>query len=521
VSFDPLLVDRVEVLRGPGALLYGSSAVGGVVNLVNRRVPGRANDSFVGRLSSSYSSVDQGRNLGAVVENGGSPWALHFDASARGTGDYAAPIPAKRVGNSSVETLEGALGASRVRADGSFFGVGLSGFGSEYGSVAEPEVRIDMKRQRADLAGELKGFGPFSSGRYSGAFTHYKHQEMEGEEVGTTFRNRGTENRVDLRLGSAIVGVQQQWFLFEAIGEEAFLPSTHNHSVAAFGYQEWKLGSWTPSLGLRAERAGSRTDAESHWFTAPSVALGALYELTPGWAAGVSATYTERAPNYQELYAGGAHVATGVFEQGDTSLGKERSRTIEASLRRKEGAAGEGRVSVFVQDFPRFIALSPTGTDDVGSGFPIQAYRPVEAVLYGVELECRAEHRLSGAAVEAGTRLDLLRGRNLSNDTDLPRITPARATIDVAYRTGSFRAETELQLTSSQTFVAPNETPTGGFGIVNLGAEVPLSLDTLQLRLTGRLNNVFDRLGFNHVSFVKDASPLPGRSFVLGVQAML
>ncbi|RYZ95182.1 MAG: TonB-dependent receptor, partial [Proteobacteria bacterium] len=371
VAFDPLTVERTEIVRGPLSLLYGNSAVGGVVNIVTNRIPEILPESPTGRVSAEYGTVDQNRNLGLSGEAKVSDhWAVHVDGLVRKSEDYKVPgfqrtaearetplEPGETEGNGTVvnsasKAWSGALGASYIK-DESFAGASLSNFSTTYGTVAEQGVTIDMDQRRLDLAAGTKNLGWLESLRLRGSFSNYKHQEIANGEVGTTFRNRGGEARVEARhqkegVFSGLGGVQANVFQFEAIGEEAFLPTTHNSSYALFAFEEADLGRWKPSLGARMDlsRVASAASAtfgagEDRNFANGNISIGVLYELNPEFSLALNTGLTSRAPNYQELFADGQHVATRQFERGDRNLSSERGRSAEISLRHKnEDAKG-------------------------------------------------------------------------------------------------------------------------------------------------------------------------------------
>jgi len=552
VSTDPLLTERIEVVRGSAALLYGSSAIGGVVNVVDGRIPERLENKPNVVLDSRGSSSDAGRSGGVVAKGSIGSFTVRADGSLRGSNDYQVPGFARskrlrenqplpegeseaqgKVVNSANKTFDTSLGSSYV-GDSGRFGAAFSIFGTRYGTVAEPDVTIDMNRYRLDAGGELKGKGFIQSARFKGAGSFYEHKEIEGQEVATTFRNRGDENRVDLKhapIGGmeGIFGVQQQYSLFSANGEEAFLPTTANTSYAFFVYEEYPIGKFTPMLGARMDRSGVASElsdrfgpSQSFGFWTPSASIGLLYQIDDAFTLGLNGAFTERAPNYQELFASGAHVATGIFETGDRSLQPEIGRSLELSLRHKT-RSGEGRASTYVQDFNRFIALIPTGEIDADSALPIYGYRPVQATLFGAEIEYRQRlpFTLGKGGFELGLTLDFVRGLNRTNSTNLPRITPARETVAAGYKSSAFSVELEMQRSEAQNFVAPNELPTDAYTVFNLGAEIPITSNFGRFSLLGRLNNLFNVEARNHISFLKDIAPLPGFNAVVGLRAQI
>jgi iron complex outermembrane receptor protein len=534
VAIDPGVVERMETVRGPAALLYGSSAIGGVVNLVTTRIPEKVPDKFSAKAETRFSSTDLGRSMGVTADSGlGQKWAAHAEASARGADDYHVPVGDDRVHNSFNRTSSEAFGSSYV-FDRGFVGASVSNYNSDYGTVAEPDVKIRMLQQRADIATGVRNLGFIKSLRARNTFSHYKHDELEGGEVGTAFRNDGDEARVDMvhrPLGgmTGVFGVQANVFRFSADGDESFLPETDNQAFSAFIFEERESGTLRPSLGARLDSSrveSSNSDrfglGETKSFTGGSLSLGFLLELSRSNALVLNSAYTERAPNYQELFASGRHVATAQDIHGNRDLGKERGQALELSWRHK-GASSSANVGVFLQDFKDFIALIPTGGDDGDADKPFDTYNytAVDARLYGAEAEYR--HKLPwtvwSGAFDVELKLDAVRGVNRSTGDNLPRMTPMRETLAVIYRSEKWQSDVEVQKVEKQTKLAPNESSTAGYTLVNIGAEKPLHLEALAMSLFARVNNVFDQKARNHVSFLKEIAPLPGRNFILGMQA--
>ncbi len=561
VAIDPLLIDSVEILRGPSALLYGSSAVGGVVNVRTNRIAETQLDAGRFDLNPAYNSVDQGKSLGAVARQKLGDFVLHVDASIRSSENYAIPgqartvaqqaekplVPGRQessgvVGDSANRTSQAAIGISRPFEQG-FIGAALSGYLSEYGVVSElgtisdpdkKSVIIDMDRVRLDAAGEWRGLLGLDSVRFKSAYSKYEHSEIEEGEVGTIFRNRGVESRIDAKKGSFVFGAQHQYFRLSAVGGEAYLPTTKNSSIAGFGLWEESYGRLKPSLGLRLDSASVESEASDTFgagalksFFAPSASLGMQVALNepvagaPSWTIGLNSTYTERAPNYQELFADGAHVATGIFERGNADFTTEKNFGYEASLKVKDKLQ-EARFSLFLQDFRNYIALSPTGEPEIDN-LEVYQFNQVRARLFGAELEYRyrLEEILLSGNWDFDFKVDWVRGLDLTNGGNLPRMVPIRGTLGANYRHALFSAGLEYQRTEGQSLVASNERATRGYNFVNLSGEVPFNTGFGLFKGLVRVNNLFDVEGRNHISFVKEIAPLPGRNIFVGIQAAI
>lgn len=576
VPVDPLIVERVEVVRGPAALLYGGSAVGGVVNVIDNRIPQEAVQGARGRAEMRFGGADSERSGGAVLELGNGRFALHLDAHTRDTDDLrikGSNVSARRLAqdpsltvvqgtlpNSASSSSGGAIGGS-VNWDRGYLGVSYSGFDSRYGTVAEPEVTIDMTSRRWDLAGELRDLGAAVTGvKIKLSSTDYRHTELDAGVPATEFRNKGHEARIEARHGNigllkGAFGVQLNRFDFSALGAEAFVPATQTDSKALFAYEELALGKLTITFGGRHERtevssegggatpfggAGPRFDpAQTRTFSGNSGALGGVYRLTPALALAVNGTLTQRAPTYYELFANGPHAATGAYEVGDTTLARERSRSLDAALRVRSGPHS-GSISVFATRFSNFIGVFNSGNTrgadgelnppDAGDGtslntgeeiLPELAYRTVPARFRGAEAEGRFRLLDRGGTLDLLAKADYVRAEDRSTGLPLPRIAPRRFGIGVDYRVGGFGARVDALWVSAQNRVSANELPTDAYTMLNTAltyrTRLPAPAADLEFFLRGV--NLLNEEARNHVSFLKDIAPLGRRSAQLGVRA--
>jgi iron complex outermembrane receptor protein len=532
VAVEPLVVDRIEVVRGPGALLYGSSAVGGVVNVTSSRIPEKIPDGFSGKAEGRVGSNDLSRGGGVALKVPvAGRFAVHADGATRASEDYKAGHD-ERIHNSYSRSGTEALGASYIGERG-FVGASFSNMESSYGTVAEEFVHINLRQQRTDAAGEIKDWGGLRSLRASFAASDYKHDEIDEGSLATTFKNQGYEGRLEFRhptfLGyTGLFGLQAAKSDFSAKGEESFLPGNRNENNAVFIFEEKEEGRLRPSFGVRIEEATVETEDDANFgpsqersFDNRSGALGFIFDITSHYSLVLNGSLTERAPNYQELFALGNHAATGIHETGDKDLGKEQSQAVELSVRHK-GALGSGSAGVFLQDYEDYIMLAPTGLPGPAPDLlPAYAYSATDARFYGAELDYK--HNISflvpSGILEFELRLDYLRGKNRRTGDNLPRVTPLRETIALNYRTDKYQTDLEIQRAERQYDLAPNEPGTSDHTLVNLGVERSFNWEKTTLNLFGRVNNVFDVEARNHVSLLKDSAPLMGRTFIAGLQA--
>jgi iron complex outermembrane recepter protein len=557
VPLDPISAESIEVVRGPITLLYGSSAVGGVVNVTNSRIHEEYTDGFSGVVDAQGSSVNNGKALAAKGDFGvGQHFMFHLDGSFNKTDDLKAPgfahsknlrtstpstpEPRDKVPNSASE-INTVAGGVTYTSDKGYLGVSASTFDNHYGVVVEEQVAIVMKQQRYDIAGELRDVGMFKAVRLKSALSIYKHVEVEEGAPGTTFKNTGNETRLELvqkEQGnlSGILGLQMNTFDFSALGEEAFLPKTKNLSSAVFAFEELDLKPFKWNFGGRGEFSHVKsvadakfTNADTKSFATQSLSTGLLYSITETLSTALNLSYNERAPNYQELFAGGAHLATFTYQQGDVNLKKESSMAAEVSLRHQSQGL-TGSLNFFGQRFNHYIALTPTGQfdDTDGSGtagdstedLPIYSYLAQEANIYGTELDLHIG--IPNAALPGSLTLqvkgDYLRGKNRVTGANLPRMTPPRASVGFLHKYNKLTTDAELQQVFQQTKTAPNETSTDAYLLTNAGLSYKMGNGNSEISVFGRVNNIFNVEARNHVSFLKDYTQVGGRNMVVGVR---
>jgi iron complex outermembrane receptor protein len=553
VPIDPLVVERIEVLRGPAALLYGGSAIGGVVNAIDNRIPKAAIGGAGGSAEVRYGGPATERGASALVEGGGDGFAVHADGFWRATDDmkvpwYPRPLPGggsqmqDTILNSASRSYGGAVGGSMVWDKG-FLGASVDTYRSDYGVVAEPDVTIDMVLNKLTLAGEVRDLGgAISAVSGQWLWSDYQHQEIEGSgEVATTFKNRGSSLRLQaehakLSLGdgsiSGVFGLQTLSSDFSALGEEAFVPSTSSRHVALFALEDYSIGDLKLSFGGRLEHAKIDSDGDgpgqtqfgppqSRSFTPFSAALGGVYQLAPSWQLSANLAYTERAPSFYELYANGLHVATGAFEQGNPDQAMEKGTNLDVALAWKDGPH-RLKVGAFASDFSNYIALLATGqqvpSDD--GPVPVYAFTGVPARLVGFELEGNWRLLDGAQQLDLDGALDTMRATNKASDQPLPRIPPASLTLGLNWLLGDWMARVEGIYAAAQDRVPTDDPATPSYTLVNLSASYRLRFSGADGLVFLRVNNVGNELAYNATSIatVRSLAPLPGRGVMVGLR---
>ncbi|WP_085811189.1 TonB-dependent receptor domain-containing protein [Sphingomonas sp. TZW2008] len=471
VVIDPLLADRVEVLRGPVALLYGSSAVGGVVNVLDARIPrtvpaegyrlnaiagyGSAADQrnvagsadvavgpqFVVNVNGSYLKADDLRIGGRVLSRRAREAALAAGVEAGDQAgveepiDYVGPTRLRgRLPNSAIETWNAGIGGALI-TDGGSLGVAYSHYDSLYGiplryaTTVGQEVeapRIDVAQDRVDLRGEVKTGGGFLDAiRLRLGHADYRHYELEPDgEIGTTFLNKGTEGRLELvqtdKGGwSGASGVQYLDRKLRAIGEEAFLPPAETEQFGVFTLQQLTLGRFRAEGGARYERTGldsrppfgdDRYPRAKKRVDAFSGSLGASYAIGEETRIGLNASRTERAPSAEELFSNGNHAGTQSYELGNPNFRTEKSWGLEATFHAHSDRFSLD-ASAYHNWFDDFIYESqvPQGVCEAAAGPDADEILPCFAYS-------QSKARYWGFEVDASARLATIGGYAISAD---------------------------------------------------------------------------------------------------------
>lgn len=560
IAINPITAERIEVLRGPAALLFGSSAIGGVVNVIDSRIPRRIPDAPFGAdalLSYGTAANERSANLGIDVALG-SRFVVHADGNWSQsddlrTGGYilskdlrreaaASPDPEIQaladlkgeLPNSKAESKEGALGLAYV-AGGLNVGVSVTRHLNEYqvpiryplepGAEAEAPT-IDQEQTRYDARAEIPLGGVFSELRARGGYADYSHDEIEDTgEVGSSFFSKGGEGRLELvqqnRDGwGGTSGLQYLERKVRIEGEEKFLPDSRQRQGGLFTLQTLVRGPWRFEGGARVEFSRLRaaedvqlgTPSRSLEFTTLSGSVGGQYEFAPGWRAGLSLSHSERAPAIDELFANGPHLASQSFEVGNPDLNPEKSNAIELGLHKTAGPL-RLTANLFYSRFSNFIFQAPTGEEE--DDLPVFQYRQGKAKYYGFEVQAKAGlGTVLGVDWHAELQADAVRA-TITGYGPAPLIPPVRLLAALSGERGQVDGRLEVEHAFAHNRAAPVETDTPGYTIVNASVDWHPLAGRPELTLALSANNIFDVEARRSTSVLKDYAPLAGRDIRL------
>jgi iron complex outermembrane receptor protein len=397
--------------------------------------------------------------------------------------------------------------------------------GEDHGT--EEGVFIDLEQRRVDLHARWEA--PFSGVEAFQArfgWRDYDHREMEGDEVGTVFENEFSEARIEALLAplgrfEGTAGLHWIDRDFAAEGDEAYVQPTTTRRLAAFIFEELPAEPWGVQLGGRYETQDTSTvdpGLPDRDFNAVSLSAGVSRTFGDGWIASLAASRSERAPTAEELYSDGPHAATRAYEIGDPDLETEIGTGLELTLRTSTDWF-EGSASLFWTRFDDFIYLADTGLEE--DGFDVRMFTQDDADFAGFELHGDLEilHRGSHHVHVEGI-FDQVRAELVDTGDFLPRIPPRRALLAVYYFGESWNARIEGRWVDEQDRVAEFEEPTPDYWMLNASVGYHVFAGGVAHHILLRGTNLTDEAAYNHVSYLKEVAPLPGRNVSLSYRAI-
>jgi iron complex outermembrane receptor protein len=561
---DPSNIERLEVLRGPATLLYGSNAIGGVVNAISshQEIDDRPHQGVRGQMSSGFGSTNNQAGGSFNTEIGVRNWMLWVGGGGQRTADY--DTPAGIVENSKSRISNGNAGfgwfGNRGFAsidykgnDGRYgipFANEFHGHHHEEGEVPGEEVpgeeeaeeleAVDLafRRHNVRFTGGFRNLGSFFDGfKLSLNYSDWNHDEVEtfhtGEqETATTFENQQFSYRGVFTQGGAgalrgSFGFQGAHRSYETAGEESLSPPVDQNSFAVFALEQIDFERIQLQFGGRIEtnrfkplepvlRVHHHEEGEveeepelvqlpNRNFTGASVGIGSRFGLWQDGALVANFTSSFRSPALEELYNFGPHVGNLAFEVGDENLVRERSNGFDLSLRHQSGRI-RGEANFFYYDFDNFVYLAPSG--EVVDGLTEADFIQDDAHFLGTELKLAVGlHDM----LWLNLGMDAVNAELTGTDMSLPRIPPLRGRVGLDLRYAGLSVKPEVVMADARRDVFSTETATAGYAVMNLTSSYTVPRQHFSHHFSVNFFNVGDRLYRNHVSFIKDLAPEIGR----------
>jgi iron complex outermembrane receptor protein len=562
---EPMLAERIEVLRGPSALSHSGGSFGGVVNVIDNRIPDQRPDKPVGgAFEQRYNSVSDENASTLKLEGGKGPVAFHLDgfyreqgnthingaaideSAARATdpsleGVYPLQNSYGVINNTNARGSGGTVGVSLI-GDPGFGGVSLNQLNNHYGippdGTGGPAVRIEMQQTKYNFKGELNQPFDFAEAlRLKFGYTDYQHTEISGGIAGTTFTNQSYESRLELAhkpLGplKGVIGFQSVNSDFAALGLETIVPRSTIDTYGLFLVESFASGPVTFELGARVEHQtiapqgiASRDD------TPVSGAASALWKINDQHQLSLAFTQAQRAPQIQELYANGVHDATHSYEQGNANLTKETSYNIDLGYRLKTDWV-KAEINLFHNWVNDYIYQQRTGEvynrdsesfqaicDAPGACLPVVQTRQADAVFKGFESKLvfpLMENHYG--LVDLTLFGDYTRGEFVVGG-NVPRMPPLRYGLQLDYAKNEWTANLRLTRAESQEYAGQDESTTPGYVLLGLGGQYKAkTFHQADLTVFAKANNLLNETIRNSTSYLRNFAPEPGRGAELGIR---
>ncbi len=539
VTLEPLLANRIEVLRGPAALRYGSGAIGGVVNVIDNRIPEKLPESIEGGVELRNESVNKETSGVASLNAALGAFAFHIDGVKRDSDNlsipgYASSTPEESssttkgfIDNTDATSQSGTFGTSYIN-DFGFIGLSVNHLSNNYGVPPDSDerVRIDMHQTRYDLKGEINKPSPEIE-KISLRVGHndYKHTEIEEidgvAEEGTQFTNDAYESRIEIlhtpvtflsTEWQGALGLQHAQSKFAAVGEEAFIPKSDIRNSGIFLLEETTQKEISYEFGVRADVQNIETESGgSIAHTSTNLSGTATWHFTETQKINLGLTRSQRAPSVEELLADGPHPATGSYLIGDENLNKETSTNVELGYHWHQGSL-QFSTNIFYNHFKDFIySKNLNEIIDELNGYQ---YTQANTTFKGVESEFKlplAQHwnlRVFGDYVRA----------ELDDGGDLPRITPMRSGASIDFDFNSWTASLSATHSAKQSHPGDNESPTASYYRLDANVNYHFNQARTDYIIFIKASNITDEEIRNASSYLRNVAPEAGRNFKVGLR---
>ena len=576
-SIEPIMADRIEVLRGPATLLYGSGVIGGVVNVIDNRIPSFMPDKpFGGAFEQSYNSVSDETSTALKAEGGAGHVAYHLDGLYRDSnnlhiGGQAIDVNAAEsndpslkviqnsngvLPNTNTQTFNGSAGVSAV-GDPGFAGIAINQLHNNYGIPPDgsggPNTRIDLKQTRYDFKSELKNSFSFAESlRMRLGYTDYQHTELVGGLPGTAFTNLSYEGRMELThkpIGPfhGTVGFQALASDFSATdfgGLNTIVPKSLINSYGVFGVESFNYGPVTYQLGARVEESTIDPQVGTNYLPPNGMPISSSYNYTPISASAsglwkidkrnsldLAITRSQRAPQVQELLSNGFHDATRSFEEGDPNLQMETSYNLDLGYKFNANWM-QAEFDLFHNWANNYIFQQRTGQfvyqDVQGNAQPCGTRTDCKPVLQssqGNAIFKGFESKLifpvmenHYGSVDLTLFSDYTRG-TFVNGGDVPRMPPLRFGFQWDYTKKQWSGNLRFTRAQAQNNPGANDTATAGYYLLTLGGQYQIKdFHDAKIMLFAKANNLLNENIRNSVSYLRNFSPEPGRGLEVGIR---
>jgi iron complex outermembrane receptor protein len=565
-SVEPILAERVEILRGPATLLYGSGAIGGVVNVIDNRIPQTMPDKLIGGAAEQRYDSSTNETASVVkLEGGKKGIAYHLDGfyrshgvlriggnaidetAARATDPTLADVTDidnsngmikdtrgwSRGGSAGLSYIgdKGLIGASINHLQNNY-GIPADGSGSEPISVYMVQSKYDLKAQLDDPFARVKAL------RYKFGYTDYQHTELESGVPATRFLNESFENRLELEHQAiagvkGVLGFQSTNSQFAALGDEAIVPRSDIDSYGGFLVESLTLGNVTYEVGGRIENQTITPEQGSQFSYLPlSGSASVLWKINQQHQISLAATHSERSPLVQELLSNGVHAATRSYELGNPDLGKEFSNNLDLGYRYQSSFL-TAEINLFHNWVNDYIYQKRSGQvfntdievieDNCSTGsaacLPVERSQQSNAIFRGFEAKLALPLMKNNyGAVDLTLFGDYTRGFFVGGG-NVPRMPPLRYGFELDYDYQNLSTNLRLTRAQAQNYTAANDSNTPGYLQLNMGAQYKIAnFQNSKIMLFANGKNLLNETIRNSTSYLRNFAPDAGRSAEVGIR---
>jgi len=525
-SVETAFVRRVELIRGPASVLYGSDALGGVINVIPEQLPDAAGGPSIMRtgftLSAATNNIEAG--LGAQVE--GARGTMGWRVAAIGHHANNLRTPVGELDNTGFGAFNGEAAAGWRWPSGSALAVRVVHYGGEFKLLeanAPPGETGGPERKAGDERLQITGQRPFGDWRLETKAQLQRHSLIEIADDTT-----GTESEqfnlllqtasLDLLLhhGGTTFGITSVGQSSDASGREPIVPNASVLSGAAFAFERWTPGSgrWTVLAGLRADARRLHADrddslgvvAQDRNSQAWSGNAGVVFTPATGLALSLNVGRAWRAPTLFELFANGPHIGEARYELGDSTMKPEASRGVDLGIR-VSGRRARVELAAYHNRMSDYIYITPTAV--FIDSLRVYQYGQAEAEMLGGEALLEAE---IGQGLVARSRVEVVRGTNLTSHEPLPLLPPVRAAVGFGWRD---RLSVDVDAYARPKRLNPLDIPTAGYALLHLGGGADVRLFGRAMRLDVSLRNALNQRYKSFLSRYKEFALDPGRNLIV------
>ncbi len=548
-------IAQIDVVRGPASILYGPSTIGGLVNIITNTIPSASTNPFSGTLSLSGNSVSDEYSgyFNGVYSNGGHAFSisgggLHSQDIRTPEGIYTDPASGasfdlSRLPQSFDHASEAGVGYS-YQGDFGMIGVGGKHYEMNYGipgvppnpdwmNVPPATSRIAQKRNSVELRSLLVVDGSLvKQVKFNANYVDYNHSEFPTAQDSTGVYDFLATHFHKQEFNATLQFQHQQLEKFQGTfglwantenltldGDQPLGPNSLTIGLAAYLFEEYLVNEATRfQVGLRFDynRIHTKPDPTStdsvfqtldqaRTSNAVTASLGAIHKFTDELTFSLNLARSFRAPTVQELFADGLDAPSGTYTIGTADLSPETGFGIDASLK-----GSFTNVSFELTPYVNLINKYIYGflTGDTLFDFPVRKFTATNARLMGFEASFTVQPA-QYLAVRASA--DYVNAEDTKNNVPLPFTPPLRGLLRVNYQSDVYTGVVELRLTAKQTRLGDGDTPTAGYGVVNIGAGIRWPQGGLLHNISVHCDNLLNQVYRDNLSVVKDFVPQPAR----------